>query len=73
MKHASGISYREVSDIVRVTRANRRLTLRDAAEQIGISWPTLYRVEKALHEPSPTVLANLAIWLGRPIFFPAEP
>ena len=55
------------ADLARRVVAKRRadgLTLREAAEQIGVSVPTLSRVERGDHSPDRENLLRLARWVG---------
>ena len=52
-----------VRDLIRRKREREGLSLRDAADEMGISAPTLQRVE-AGQLPTATVLFKLTDWLG---------
>lgn len=49
---------------VRRKRNAEGLSLRAAAEQIGISWTTLRSVEESLHHTRVDVIRALLEWLG---------
>lgn len=49
---------------VRAKRNSKGLSVREAAADIGISAPTLSRVERGLHMPEPENLLRLARWAG---------
>lgn len=52
-----------VSELLKSKRARNGLSLRDAADKIGISAPTLQRLE-AGQVPTTSTLIKLSIWLG---------
>jgi transcriptional regulator with XRE-family HTH domain len=53
-----------LGDRVRAKRRSRNLTIREAASEIGVSAPTLSRVERGTHLPDPRNLLRLARWAG---------
>lgn len=57
---------RELTTLVAGYRRHRRLSLRAAAQESGVSFNTLARVEKG-HIPDLRTLGLLADWLGEPI------
>lgn len=54
----------ELGDRVRAKRRSRELNIRDAAKEIGISAPTLSRVERGAHLPDGQNLLRVARWAG---------
>jgi transcriptional regulator with XRE-family HTH domain len=54
----------DLGDRVRAKRRSRQLNIRDAAKEIGISAPTLSRVERGSHLPDRQNLLRLARWAG---------
>lgn len=57
----------EVGSTIRTLRKQRRLTLNQLSEKVGISYASLHRIEKGLHSPSVAVLSEIAIHLGHSI------
>lgn len=53
----------DLSDRVRAKRRSKNLSIREAAEQIGVSAPTISRVERG-HLPERESLLRLARWAG---------
>jgi transcriptional regulator with XRE-family HTH domain len=53
----------ELANRVRAKRRSRRLSIREAAAEAGVSAPTLSRVERG-HLPEREVLLRLARWAG---------
>jgi len=51
---------REVGGFIRDLRRNARISLRQLAEQAGVSNPYLSQIERGLRKPSAEVLAQLA-------------
>jgi transcriptional regulator with XRE-family HTH domain len=54
----------ELGDRIRAKRRAKRLSIRQAAEQTGVSAPTLSRVERGAHLPERENLLRLARWAG---------
>jgi transcriptional regulator with XRE-family HTH domain len=52
-----------LGDLIRSRRENEGLSLRDAAEEIGVSAPTLQRVETG-QVPNTASLMRITSWLG---------
>jgi transcriptional regulator with XRE-family HTH domain len=59
----SEVDVQLLGDLIRRRRKSDELSLREAADQIGISAPTLQRVE-AGQLPNTTGLLRIAHWLG---------
>src|SRR4051812_17637337 len=55
-----------LGDLIRSRRKADSLSLRDAAEQMGVSAPTLQRVE-AGQPPNSVNLVRITAWLGIPV------
>jgi transcriptional regulator with XRE-family HTH domain len=53
----------DLGDRVRAKRRSKKLSIREAAEQIGVSAPTISRVERG-HLPERENLLRLARWAG---------
>src|SRR5205809_5100723 len=53
----------ELGDRVRAKRRSKKLSLREAAEELGVSAPTISRVERG-HLPERESLLRLARWAG---------
>lgn len=70
LKHMSRVrnspepNYDLVRERLLQTRKYRALNLRDAAEQIGVSAPTLSRIERGASRPDIPTLDALIDWLG---------
>ena len=56
----------DLGSLVKERRAQERLSLRDAADQIGISFNTLARIEGG-HIPDLEIFRRVIGWLGLPI------
>jgi transcriptional regulator with XRE-family HTH domain len=52
----------DLGDRVRAKRRSRKLTIREAAKEIGVSAPTVSRVERGSHLPDRRNLLRLARW-----------
>jgi len=53
----------ELGDRVRAKRRSKKLSIREAAEEVGVSAPTISRVERG-HLPERENLLRLARWAG---------
>jgi transcriptional regulator with XRE-family HTH domain len=53
-------STRDIGGFIRDLRRNARISLRQLAEQAGVSNPYLSQIERGLRKPSAAVLAQLA-------------
>ena len=56
-----------LGDLIRSRRKSECLSLRDAAEQMGVSAPTLQRVEAGQQQPNSASLVRIAAWLQVPV------
>ena len=54
----------DLGDRVRAKRRSKQLSIREAAAEIGVSAPTLSRVERGAHLPDRQNLLRLARWAG---------
>jgi transcriptional regulator with XRE-family HTH domain len=54
----------DLGDRVRAKRRSRRLSIREAAAEVGVSAPTLSRVERGHHLPERENLLKIARWVG---------
>jgi transcriptional regulator with XRE-family HTH domain len=54
----------ELGDRLRARRRSEGLSIRDVARQIGVSAPTLSRVERGQHLPDRENLLRIARWAG---------
>jgi transcriptional regulator with XRE-family HTH domain len=61
---ASIIDPVELGDRLRATRVSRGLSIREVAKEIGVSAPTLSRVERGQHLPERENLLRIARWAG---------
>lgn len=57
----------ELGDAVRRRREERNLSLRDVAQETGVSASTLSRIENGAGKPDADNIARLAAWLDMPI------
>ncbi len=65
----------ELGDRLRATRVSRGLSIRDVAQEIGVSAPTLSRVERGQHLPERENLLRIARWAGvrlDPVLHPGD-
>src|SRR5881394_1361532 len=62
-----GINTAELGDAVKRRREQQGLSLRDVAEETGVSASTLSRIENGTGKPDADNIARLAAWLGMPI------
>ena len=67
MSRKSGINTAELGGAVRRRREERGLSLRDVADQTGVSASTLSRIENGTGKPDADNIARLAAWLDMPI------
>jgi transcriptional regulator with XRE-family HTH domain len=54
----------DLGDRVRAKRRSKKLSIREAAKEIGVSAPTVSRVERGSHLPDLNNLLLLARWAG---------
>lgn len=57
----------ELGNAIRRRREEKDLSLRDLAEETGVSASTLSRIENGTGKPDADNIARLAAWLGMPI------
>jgi transcriptional regulator with XRE-family HTH domain len=67
MTKKSGVNTSELGGAVRRRREQQGLSLRDVAEQTGVSASTLSRIENGTGKPDADNIARLASWLDMPI------
>jgi transcriptional regulator with XRE-family HTH domain len=62
-----GVNTEELGSAVRRRREQQNLSLRDVADQTGVSASTLSRIENGTGKPDADNIARLASWLDMPI------
>src|SRR6266567_9261716 len=67
MARKTGINTAELGGAVRRRREERGLSLRDVADETGVSASTLSRIENGTGKPDADNIARLAAWLDMPI------
>jgi len=67
MAYKSGINTAELGSAIRRRREQRSLSLRDVADETGVSASTLSRIENGTGKPDADNIARLAGWLDMPI------
>jgi transcriptional regulator with XRE-family HTH domain len=67
MAKKSGVNTSELGGAVRRRRVQQALSLRDVADQTGVSASTLSRIENGTGKPDADNIARLASWLDMPI------
>jgi len=67
MSRKVGVNTAELGGAVRRRREERGLSLRDVADQTGVSASTLSRIENGTGKPDADNIARLASWLNMPI------
>src|SRR5258707_4405845 len=67
MGNKTGINTAELGSAVRRRREQQALSLRDVAEETGVSAWTLSRIEHGTARPDADTIARLAAWLDMPI------
>jgi len=67
MMRKTGVNTAELGGAVRRRREERCLSLRDVADQTGVSASTLSRIENGTGKPDADNIARLAAWLDMPI------
>ena len=67
MTRKTGINTAELGGAVRRRREERGLSLRDVADETGVSASTLSRIENGTGKPDADNIARLAAWLDMPI------
>src|SRR6266446_9931724 len=67
MAKKTGVNTSELGGAVRRRREQQGLSLRNVAEQTGVSASTLSRIENGTGKPDADNIARLAAWLDMPI------
>src|SRR5438477_8918049 len=67
MAKKSGVNTSELGDAVRRRREQQGMSLRDVAEETGVSASTLSRIENSTGKPDADNIVRLASWLDMPI------
>jgi transcriptional regulator with XRE-family HTH domain len=67
MLKKTGVNTEELGSAVRRRREQQNLSLRDVADQTGVSASTLSRIENGTGKPDADNIARLASWLDMPI------
>src|SRR5260370_38506104 len=67
MGNKTGINTAELGSAGRRRRQQQALSLRDVAEETGVSASTLTRIENGTGKPDADNIARLAAWLDMPI------
>ena len=67
MMRKSGVNTAELGTAIRRRREQQGLSLRDVAEETGVSASTLSRIENGTGKPDADNIARLAAWLDMPI------
>ncbi len=66
-KKSPGVNTPELGDAVRRRREQQGMSLRDVADETGVSASTLSRIENGTGKPDADNIARLAAWLDMPI------
>lgn len=67
MANKTGINTAELGSAIRRRREEQVLSLRDVADETGVSASTLSRIENGTGKPDADNIARLAAWLDMPI------
>ena len=67
MAKKSGVNTSELGDAMRRRREQQGMSLRDVADETGVSASTLSRIENSTGKPDADNIARLAAWLDMPI------
>src|SRR5947209_2727711 len=67
MAKKCGVNTSELGDAMRRRRQEQGMSLRDVAEETGVSASTLSRIENGTGKPDADNIARLASWLDMPI------
>ena len=67
MAKKSGVNTSELGDAVHRRREQQGMSLRDVADETGVSASTLSRIENGTGKPDADNIARLAAWLDMPI------
>src|SRR5437867_3349115 len=69
MMRKSGVNTAELGTAIRRRREQHGLSLRDVAEETGVSASTLSRIENGTGKPDADNIARLAAWFDMPVRF----
>jgi len=67
MANQTGVNTAELGSAIRRRREEHGLSLRDVADETGVSASTLSRIENGTGKPDADNIARLAAWLDMPI------
>src|ERR1044072_3944370 len=67
MAHKSGVNTAELGSAIRRRREQQGMSLRDLADETGVSASTLSRIENGTGKADADNIARLAAWLDMPI------
>jgi transcriptional regulator with XRE-family HTH domain len=67
MAHKSGVNTAELGNAIRRRREQQGMSLRELADETGVSASTLSRIENGTGKPDADNIARLAAWLDMPI------
>src|SRR5215475_2641827 len=67
MVKKTGVNTEELGSAVRRRREQQNLSLRDVADQTGVSASTLSRIENGTGKPDADNIARLTSWLNMPM------
>src|SRR5262245_54064815 len=67
MAHKSGVNTAELGSAIRRRREQQGMSLRDLADETGVSASTLSRIENGTGKPDADNIARLAAWLDMPL------
>lgn len=67
MTNKTRVNTAELGDAIRRRREQKGLSLRDVADETGVSASTLSRIENGTGKPDADNIARLAAWLDMPI------
>src|SRR2546429_8409502 len=67
MAKKSGVNTSDLGDAMRRRREQQGMSLRDVADETGVSASTLSRIENGTGKPDADNIARLAAWLDMPI------
>ena len=67
MANKTGVNTAELGSAIRRRREQHGLSLRDVADETGVSASTLSRIENGTGKPDADNIARLAAWLDMPI------
>ena len=67
MAHKSGVNTAELGSAIRRRREQQGMSLRDLADETGVSASTLSRIENGTGKPDADNIARLTNWLDMPL------